>query len=266
MTERQQLSQASLQDYLDCRRRFYLRHVLKLDWPAHQTDRAEEQRRRARKGIAFHRLMHQNAIGLPESRLTAVAADAGIEKWWHSFREHPIEKKDAQLHTEISLSAPLGDHRLLAKYDLVSVGASVTIVDWKTSKRRDEEWLAARMQTKVYRYLMVVAGADLHGGVEPSQIEMIYWFAGNPARPVSLPYDRSQFEADERELRGIVAEIDFLTEIKAELTDDETQCRYCVFRPLCDRGVLPGSLDEYETDWDEEQGSIDYEQIQEIAF
>lgn len=264
-----QLSQASLQDYLDCRRRFYLRHVLRLDWPGHQTDHAEQQQIRAQRGVTFHRLLHQYLIGLPEERLAAIASEAGLDNWWRSYRQYPVAGLQSKNFAEISLSAPLSAHRLVAKYDLVSIGSQVMIVDWKTSKRKDETWLKARMQTRVYRYLMVLAGHDLHGGVEPDRVEMVYWFADDAQDPVRLSYDQPQFEQDGRDLRTVVEEIDSLTEDEFVLTDDTSRCRFCAFRSLCDRGVLPGSFDEFESDFEADElthAEIDYDQIGEIAF
>ncbi len=65
-----------------------------------------------------------------------------------------------------NLSAPLGKHRLLAKYDLIAVqDGKATIYDWKTYRKRPRnEWLAARTQTRVYRALLVQAGAHLNKG------------------------------------------------------------------------------------------------------
>ena len=105
------------------------------------------------------------------------------------------------------------------------------------------------MQTRVYLYLMVLAGHDLHGGVEPDQVEMVYWFADDPRDPVRLSYDQQQFDQDERNLRAVVEEIDALAVDEFVLTDDTSRCRFCTFRSLCDRGVSPGGFDEFESDW-----------------
>src|SRR4030095_211067 len=88
------------------------------------------------------------------------------------------------LFAEATLSAPLGNFRLLAKYDLIAIGnGNATIYDWKTYRKRPRnEWLSARMQTRVYRALLVHAGAHLNHGkpFAPEQIEMIYWFSDFP--------------------------------------------------------------------------------------
>ena len=208
-----QLNQASLQDFQECRRRFYLRHVLKINWPGHQTDQMEQQQLRIQQGIAFHRLVHQHIIGLPEDRLSAIASETGLDRWWQSYLQHPIPDLHDKVHAETSLSAPVADHRLVAKYDLVIVGPEVQVVDWKTSKRRSEAWLKSRMQTRIYQYLMVLAGGDLNGSIEPEQLVMIYWFADDPRDPVQLSYSKSQFEQDGQDLLELIEEIQSLEEL-----------------------------------------------------
>ena len=175
-----------------------------------------------------------------------------------------------------------GTHRLLAKYDLVAIepGRRAVIVDWKTSARRPTgAWLAARLQTRVYRYVLVRAGSQLNGGaaLQPEQIEMVYWFAAFPDQPERLPYNRTQHEADGRYLASLMADLaqagdganpgdDF------PLTDDATRCRFCPYRSLCGRGAEAGDMDaDDETSVTEEAAddwaaSFDFEQVGEIAF
>jgi hypothetical protein len=60
------------------------------------------------------------------------------------------------------------------------------------------EWLAIRWQTRVYRALLVHAGAHLNGGkpIQPEQIEMRYWFSDFPNDPAVFPYQADQFKRD----------------------------------------------------------------------
>ena len=70
-------------------------------------------------------------------------------------------------YPELTLSVPLGDHRLIAKFDLLAIepGGRAVIVDWKTGQRRQgQSWLAGRLQTRVYRYVLAQAGAHLNDG------------------------------------------------------------------------------------------------------
>ena len=279
-------NQASLQDAVECRRRFQLRYLLDLAWPAPVAEPVDEHEAHIRSGEAFHRLIHQHQVGLPAERLTAQAeAEAEAEgtgnlaRWWHSYLSDPPEKLPPVRYPEVTLSAPMGGtHRLLAKYDLVAIepGRRALIVDWKTSARRPTDaWLAARLQTRVYRYVLVRAGSQLNRGaaLQPEQVEMIYWFANFPDQPERLRYNRTQFEADGRFLAGLIAEIASAGDGDFPLTVDEKRCRFCPYRSLCDRGAEAGEMhteddagpvdDASSGDW---AASFDFEQVGEIAF
>jgi hypothetical protein len=293
-----QFSQANLQDYVDCRRRFQLRYLLELAWPAPAAEPADEYEAHVRDGEAFHRLIHQHQLGLPAERLTAQAeAEAKVEAevepvshlaaWWQDYLAAGPSDLPPARYPEVSLSAPVGAHRLLAKYDLVAVepGRRAVIVDWKTSQRRPSSaWMASRLQTRVYRYLLVRAGAHLNASTEPGrsggvpiapdQVEMIYWFTAFPDQPERLRYDRTQHEADGHYLGSLIAEITAATDDGFPLTDDVKRCRFCPYRSLCDRGAEAGDINAAEdeaddagaaapTDW---AAGLDFEQIGEIAF
>ena len=112
----------------------------------------------------------------------------------------------------MTLSAPIGNHRLVAKYDLVAVQENKAIIyDWKTyAKRPRDEWMSARWQTRVYRSLLIQAGAHLNNGnkpFEPEQIEMIYWYADFPSDPTRFKYDANQFKRDWSAIEKVVEEI-----------------------------------------------------------
>ena len=69
-----QFSQASLQDFVDCPRRFHLRYLLNVAWPAAEAEPIEEQERRVQLGLAFHRMVQQQLVGIPEVRIARMAA------------------------------------------------------------------------------------------------------------------------------------------------------------------------------------------------
>lgn len=268
-----QFSQSSLQDYIECRRRFYLRYVRELAWPGHETDQTDEQQARLRKGVEFHRLVYQHQMGISEAALSPFARDHDLDRWWEGYLQFPIEGLGDNRYPEELLSAPVAGNRLLAKLDLVSVvdGGRVLIVDWKTSRRRRETWLLERMQTKVYRYLIVRAGADLNGGqaLEPERVEMVYWFAEEPERPIRLPYSNHQYLRDEEELSSLIEKITGLDEQDFTLTARLERCRFCTFRSLCDRGATPGKLAEFDTDFERDHFDlleIDLGQVGELEF
>ncbi len=272
-----QFSQASLQDFVDCPRRFYLRYVLRVAWPAVAAEPVEEYERRQQLGQTFHRMGQQHLVGIPEVRLTPLAADPDLERWWRNYCVYrPAEMlPDTTRYPEVTLTAAIAGRRLLAKYDLIVVqpGLRVVIFDWKTSPKRNKPaTLKARLQTRVYRYLLARAGAHLNGGqpFDPAQIEMIYWFAEHPEAPVRLPYDAAQYNDDEVYLTGLIEQILSLDEDAFLPTEDERRCAYCPYRSYCDRGVKAGALSEEEAETIEDVAelrlSFDFEQIAEIAF
>src|SRR5215212_4918861 len=173
------LSQSSLQDYMDCAQRFKLRYLDRLSYPAAETEPTLENEKHQQEGEYFHRLIEQHLIGIPAEQIAKFANTPNLQKWWENFqnaKELMSLYDQSGLYPEATLSAPLGKHRLLAKYDLIAVqNGKVTIYDWKTYRKRPRnEWLVARMQTRVYRALLVQAGAHLNNGkpFEPDQIEM----------------------------------------------------------------------------------------------
>ena len=266
------LSQSSLQDYHDCPRRFELRYLQQLAYPAIEAEPALENEKHLQEGDYFHRLAQKYFVGIPQEQIEKLANSDNLQRWWENF----VNAKDLQnikelggLRTEIPLSAPLGKFRLVAKYDLIARGnQSFIIYDWKTYRRRPKnEWLAVRWQTRVYRALLAQAGAHLNDGtpIPPEQIEMIYWFADFPNDPAHFAYNADQFKRDWDALMRFADEIASASEYPK--TDEVSKCSYCPYRSYCNRGVRAGdALDaELETEA-EELFDINFEQIGEIEF
>jgi CRISPR/Cas system-associated exonuclease Cas4 (RecB family) len=266
------LSQSSLQDYQDCPRRFELRYLQRLAYPAIETEPALENEKHQREGEYFHRLAQQYLIGIPAEQVGKLANTENLRRWWENF----IHAEDLSgfknltgLYPEITLSAPLGKFRLVAKYDLIAVNRDhATIFDWKTYRKRPKnEWLHVRWQTRVYRALLAQAGAHLNGGkpFAPEQIEMIYWFADFPAEPASFPYKADQFKRDWDALTKIAGEM--ATGLSYPKTDEVSKCSYCPYRSYCNRGVRAGDAADAELETEaEELFDVNFEQIGEIAF
>ncbi len=308
-----QFSQSSLQDFLDCKRRFQLRYLLKVAWPA-QTQQIENERA-MQQGAQFHRLIQQHLLGIPAARLDSfvaaaesISAEAGqFGQWWQNYLQFaanlPLEDGAAAFYPEAVLSAPLNaattppqPYRLLAKYDLLLILPTqsaekrrAVIYDWKTSQKPStRQRLLERMQTRLYLYLLARAGGRFltpprqEAQIPPEQIEMIYWFAGEPQAPEHIPYSRAQYARDETEMRRLITEIVQLSEAENAnqaalsgqavfpLTTDARRCQFCTYRSLCGR---PGAENEQGDAQDDEESSafasaseFDFEQIAEIAF
>jgi hypothetical protein len=274
-------SAASLQDYTDCRRRFQLRYLLHLAWPAIESDPVLENERYIQRGTAYHRMIHQYQLGLTSDQVSGQVEDTDLSRWWKHFIDSTKSGSLSNLandqftsYPEIVLSAPLSSVRLLARYDLVQIGPDghVIIYDWKTSQRYPaRNRLANRLQTRIYPYLFVKAGSYLNQGrpIRADAVEMVYWFAEFPERPERFIYNNAQFEADEQYLIRLIDEISHLSGDEFGLTNQIERCRFCVYRSLCERGIEAGLMTErdLDADFDEiENIQIDLDNIVGITF
>lgn len=266
------LSQSSLQDYYDCPRRFELRHLQRLVYPAVETEPALENEKHQQEGEYFHRLVQQHLIGIPAGRVGRLANTPNLQRWWENYlsaKDLTNLRDHSKLYAETTLSAPLGNLRLVAKYDLIAVNSEQALIyDWKTYRKRPKsDWLSIRWQTRVYRALLVQAGAHLNGGkpFAPEQIEMIYWFADFPNEPARFTYKAEQFKRDWDALVKISDEIKTASDFPK--TDDASKCSYCPYRSYCNRGIRAGDATDAELETEaEELFDINFEQIGEIAF
>jgi len=264
-------SQSSLQDYVDCPRRFQLRYIEQLAWPAVEVEPALENERRQQEGQLFHRMVQQHLIGLSIEKLAHLANTPGLSRWWENYLNYKFDITGYAQFTELTLAAPVGTYRLLAKYDLIAVKPEeqAIIFDWKTyHKRPRDEWMAVRLQTRVYRALLVQAGAHLNGSTpfQPEQVQMVYWYADFPSEPARFPYNAVQYKRDWNSLTSLINEIG--NHRHFPLTDAEKKCAYCPYRSYCNRGEKAGTMGEFEAEMEAAatEFNLNFEQIAEIEF
>ncbi|MBN2048416.1 MAG: PD-(D/E)XK nuclease family protein [Anaerolineaceae bacterium] len=271
-------SQYNLQDYLDCPRRFELRHLRRLEWPAVQSEPVIEQEERMERGSRFHRMVQQAVSGVPAERISAQIDDPRLARWWNHFLDSdPIHQHPGINRVEYTLSAPFMNFRVLAKYDLLQIepSSSAVIYDWKTAQHRpNSQHLRGKMQSHLYPLLLVLAGERLNQGQywPPDQVRMHYWFADFPDQPEVIHYGADLYQKGCDLLRHTIeciVEADQKTDFP--LTDDERRCKYCQYRSFCERGISAGSASEateLDEDWFAETDSfeINFEQIGEIEF
>jgi hypothetical protein len=287
-----QFSQSSLQDYVDCPRRFQLRYMQHVAWPAVEAEPQLENERHRKMGELFHRLVQQHILGVPVERLSQMAAcsrlgSLELEAWWQNYLKSDLLPKNSneprKYFSEFSLIGSLAGANLIAKYDAILISGtpenpSVTILDWKTTRQRSRRaWLAGRLQTRVYLYLITAVGACLNGGTPftPPQVDMSFWFAGFPDNPERFIYSERQFEEDGIYLNGLIQRIQAAGSQELTTCADLNVCKFCVYRSLCERGVKPGNYEYSENPGQapgQEDGSteadlnFDFEQIGEIEF
>ncbi len=267
-----QFSQNNLQDYADCARRFQLRHILRQEWPAVQTEPVLQTEQLIDLGQNFHRLVLQNHSGISEEIISESPKDPELETLWQNYWKNGPARYEQQTKAEFTLSIPFAGYRLIAKYDLLVFHSEskVVIYDWKTSRKQPkQEFLLQRMQSRIYPLVLSLAGYPPKIPISSDKIEMVYWYPYHPSAPLSFTYNLQQQEDDQVELKNMINEILAFREPIFPLTMDLSKCKFCTYRSLCERGDKAGNLDDLEildglsTDpgWD-----LDFEKIEEITF
>jgi hypothetical protein len=274
-------SQGSLQDFVDCRWLYRLRHLIHLAWPALESEPVLEVERLLRQGARFHRLVHQWILGIDPARLVESIDDVDLQRWWdHLTRAIEtsslvfLKDASARLYPEVSLVAYLSGYRVIAKFDLIAVMPSgkVIIYDWKTSRKKPGRMkLAGRLQTRVYPYLLVRAGSHLNGGsgIQPDQVQMIYWFSDFPDTPEIFDYSEKHHLDNQEFIGSLIDEIVNLKEDDFYKTSRLERCEYCVYRSLCERGANAGYLNNVVDEADllePDLNLVDFDLIPEILL
>jgi len=268
-------SQSNLQDFIDCPRRFELRHLLHIAWPALESEPIIERENHRRAGELFHQMTHQYFVGVPKDQIVTSGTDEKVRTWWDRFcSSETIQKIPFPRYPEFVLSGLLGGYRLLAKFDLVSEdsGGNFSIFDWKTQiKLPGKAWLHEKIQTRLYPCLLVMAGKHLNQNEEimAKKVEMIYWFPEHPQKAVVFKYSAEQFVEDLAFLETLIRRIAGLNLGSFLATDDERKCSFCNYRSYCDRGQRAGNWEDDEFNLEGEPPlpfDIDFDQIEEISF
>ncbi|MDE2774547.1 MAG: PD-(D/E)XK nuclease family protein [Chloroflexota bacterium] len=266
-------TQGSLGDFAACARRFELRYIKRMRYPALEVDDPLQFEERTRQGARFHKLVQQHLLGVPAELLTAsLADDEELARWWANYLAHGLIDLPEARHPEITLQAQLAGRRLVATYDLLALAPDgpAVIIDWKTGARvPSQSDLRGRMQTIVYRYVLAQAGAHLYAGesIPPERIRMDYVYVARGGERISFKYSTARMREDEALLSQMISAIAYADGFP--LTDDLRRCRFCSYRSLCDRGEA-GRLEDFDLDEVEDEAeeilTLDFDQIAEIEF
>ncbi len=265
-------SQNKLQDYLDCPRRFELRHILKQEWPAIHSEPIRELEQHIFLGNQFHLFIQQYFNGIDPTKILSQSSDPVLNAWWVSFENYAQSLNISKQYSEIQLSVQINQIRYIGIIDLLVLDSNgnIIIYDWKTNhKRPSSKHLLNRIQSKLYP-LMVAKNQSRFGkeGILPENISMEYWFVNFPDQPIRFSYNKAQLEADEHYLSGLVNTITQSLSVEFPLTTDLTRCKFCNYRSLCARGEKAGVLDDLNDDIPDNENffEINFDELSELEY
>ena len=240
-------SQYNLQNYMDCKQRFYLEHIVGLDWPAVQTEPVLLQEERMAAGSEFHLLCNRFFCGIPIESIGESISNTQLLRWWESFIALGLSPSSNAL-SEKTLTIPFHGYRLTAKLDLlVKEGKNIFIIyDWKTNAKRPSQLSAQnKMQTIVYPVTLKSYQKQILGENERFiDITMIYWYPEFPDQPHRFHFSEEQLDHQENELLSLLKEISETPLDGFFLTDEVKKCAFCHYRSYCNRGQNAGESDE----------------------
>lgn len=237
-------TQSNLQDFVDCPRRFYLKYMLNQQWPAPTTEPQKEFEQAIQQGVHFHRLAERHQLGIP---LSTLQLPDGLSDWLLHYQSHLAQLGPFdQTWPEISFSSLLGNHSLVAKFDLLALkGNAIIAIDWKTGKLSKRQTLQRRLQTSVYLYVLYQEASRFVG-----QLLSVYTLTyASIATGEIQSFDHDLTNTPTEYLSNL---IDTIQDSHFAKTDDERHCHFCTYRSLCERGTTPtASPDEFDSDdWD----------------
>lgn len=266
MDEKLLLSRQRLQTFLICRRRFELRYLRRLPWPAAPVD--EEAAASLARGQQFHELVQRHFLGLPAD--PALIEDAALRRWQRLFQSSGPPLPPGQRLVETSLTAPVGGHLLTGRFDLVVIGENedgrpfAHVFDWKTGAPPHEAALRRDWQTRLYLALLAEGGAALWAGgrptrLAPEDVSLTYWFVQQPHAPLTIGYSAAAHENNWEEITAVVAEIEAaLARGEWPLTDDTAHCRVCAYQAFCGRQAAGRAAVAPAPDEDAEPDEMDW--------
>lgn len=241
-------TQSNLQTFTYCRRRFYLRYLKKLIWPAQLVgDQQYAQDRDA--GVRFHRLVHQHFLGFEPALLRKVSEadpDPRVATWLVTFLSSQMSTLEGELAPEALYTTTLAGHPLSAKVDLLQMNSGkIKIYDWKTSRQLPKATsLKKQAQSRVYPLVISrVLGKDA-AVFKLENLSMVYWEANFPDQVIEINSSQDDWQKYETE---ITTSIELILSLQVEefvKTPDIRKCAWCEYRSYCLRGKAAQSPED----------------------
>lgn len=238
----------SLQDYLDCPRRFELKYILKQAWPALSSEPALQFERHIALGNQFHQYVNQFMSGVPLEPLLESIQDSDLQAWFRNFLNFFERVPAVQKFSEFRLLTSLQQQPLIAVCDLIVIfqDGDLSIYDWKTTQRiPKKEELIHRIQTLLYPFIVFQTAPRFltEGFSNPEKISLRYVYVAQAHDNVlEFPYSAEQHHHNQQYLEKLISEILSLQPGSFPCTSNRRACAFCNYRSLCERGSLAGNL------------------------
>ncbi len=245
-------SQNNLQNYVDCKRRFFFKEIMQLQWPALESEPTRVQEERTALGAEFHLICNQYFCGVPETEIRESIESPEILFWWNAFVGLGLQPAP-HLQPEKAITVPFLNYRLTVHYDLLITNQNnrFLIYDWKTNLIQPQRApLGKRMQTLIYpMVLQIFCETSDSKNTKPENIEMIYWYPAFPEHPIKFGYDQITYLRQKSELELLISEIMQNEKEDFSLTEKLTHCKFCQYRSFCNRGEKAGVFSEESNDF-----------------
>ena len=256
----------SLQDYVDCPRRFYLRYIRKISWPALPGDPILEIEENIQNGQQFHQLARQYFSGIRGELLLERTSVSPLREWLSTFLDFVSGLNIRKSYVEEALVAKINSRLIQARYDLIfqDKNGSIKILDWKTARMEPRKsGLRDRMQTIVYPFILAESVEKLFDDPPESKemITMQFWYVNHPNINVEFPYSEMKHSENRAILAEIIDEIEQKDTGEYPKTGDKKLCRFCTYRSLCERGNIAGLLSESKGEIDLDDLVIDFDNL-----
>lgn len=264
----------SLQDYLDCPRRFELKYILKQSWPAAMSEPVLEFEHHLQLGSRFHQLAYQFLNGVPQENLVKTIEDPDLKTWFQNLLTYMKSINFQSTFSELSVKIPIGAYQAIAVFDLLALTkeGQLLILDWKTAKRIPRKnRLADRIQTLLYPYAAFESAPAILSEFahKAENLQMTYLFVRhNRENAITFEYGHERHEHNGKSLENLIAEICVKEPGSFERTSENRKCKFCNYRSLCERGIQAGDFhqEEDEIDLDQVIEHLDFSTQDEIAF
>ncbi|MHC1683795.1 MAG: PD-(D/E)XK nuclease family protein [Clostridiaceae bacterium] len=227
-------SQNSLNTYIQCPFKFFLKYKKSLSWKK-DDDSDKEYFNSLESGLNFHMICERYYSNLP----TGVGEGSEFYTWLERVKEVvPIEDGVRYL-PEFEIRYNFENFILFSKLDLLKVSSDkIEIYDWKTENRiLTYEKARNRLQTIIYLFIIGENAKLVYDEeIELDSITMNYYQPNLDAEPIVIRYNQEKHLENKAYIKGILSKINDLDE--QTMVKNHKHCKICEFNYYCNNDIV----------------------------